>query len=192
MMMPGNVVLIGFMGTGKSAIGSRASQHLGLHFYDADAEIERRAGKPIARIFAEDGEAAFRDAETTLLQEWIQSVLSGALIATGGGMPLRPENAALLRQIGKVIWLHAAPEAILTRIGPDLSLRPLLAEHQAAPLVRIQELLAAREAHYAAAAHLRWETSPYASPDEAAAALAEMIYANSTHCDRQIKRNELT
>lgn len=176
MSAPPNIVLIGFMGTGKSAVGQCLAQHLRLRFIDADAEIEARAGKPIRQLFTDDGEAAFRAVETALLEQWAADACSErAVIATGGGMPLRPGNAVLLQQTGLVVWLTAAPEDILARVGPDLSLRPLLAAHQHAPLARIKDLLAARQPSYAAAAQACWDTSSHSSPEAAAAALAEYL-----------------
>jgi shikimate kinase len=175
-----NVVLIGFMGTGKSAIGQSLAWHLDASFLDSDTEIEIVADKPIARVFAEEGEAVFRALETTLLQHLVslpppELEQGGIVLATGGGMPLRPENAALLRQFGRVVWLTATAEDILERVGSDLSVRPLLAAYQNDPLGRIQSLLDAREAHYAAAADLIWDTACYPSPTEAALMLAEQL-----------------
>jgi shikimate kinase len=171
-----SIVLIGFMGTGKTALGRCLAHRLGLAYLDTDAEIEARAGKTIARIFAEDGESAFREAETALLEHFVAfSGPEGMVMATGGGMPLRSENAALLRRLGIVVWLTASPEQIVARIGPALSLRPLLAAWHGAPQTRIRELLAAREPGYAAAADLCWDTAAFDSPDDAADALAEHL-----------------
>jgi shikimate kinase len=186
-----NVVLIGFMGTGKSAIGRSLAWHLEANFLDSDTEIEHVADKTIARLFAEEGEAVFRSLETTLLKHLIslsppklgvegfstppELGAVGTVLATGGGMPLRSENAALLRQWGRVVWLTATAEDILERVGPDLSVRPLLAAYQDDPLGRIQSLLDAREPHYAAAADLIWDTSCHPSPTEAALMLAEQL-----------------
>ncbi|MBV9852795.1 MAG: shikimate kinase [Armatimonadetes bacterium] len=186
-----NIVLIGFMGTGKSAVGRALARRLDARFLDADAEIERGAGRPIARIFAEEGEAAFRAMETALLDRLVSDKdplpLAGEggpacrdgwgplVLATGGGMPLREENAVLLRRIGPVVWLTAPADVILQRVGPDLSLRPLLAAYQADPLTRITDLLAERGPRYAAIADLIWDTARHATPDEAAAALADEL-----------------
>lgn len=119
-----NVVLIGFMGSGKSTVGRKLANALNYRFLDTDALIEERGGKTIARIFAEDGEAVFRQIETELLEE-LSTTCDGCVLSTGGGMPLRPENAALLKKIGLVVLLDAAPEVILERLKDDTQ-RPLL------------------------------------------------------------------
>ena len=170
-----NVVLIGFMGTGKSAIGRALADHLGTNFLDTDAEIEREAGKPIRRIFAEEGEDAFRALEAGLLQRLSSAPAPGIVLATGGGTPMLDENVGRLRQIGAVIWLTAPAEVILQRVGPDLSLRPLLAAYAGNPLARIEGLLTERGPRYAAAADLIWDTSNHASSVAAAASLAEEL-----------------
>jgi shikimate kinase len=171
-----NIVLIGFMGTGKSAVGRALARRLRARYVDTDWEIERAAGKSVARIFADDGEPTFRALETSLLEQLAEArTETGAVVATGGGMPLRPENAALLRRIGPVVWLTAPPTHILRRVGPSLSARPLLAAHQDDPLGRIEALLADRAPHYAAAADLTWDTSRHASPAAVAARLAEHL-----------------
>lgn len=119
-----NVVLIGFMGSGKSTIGKKLSRVLNYRLLDTDAMIEERQGKKISEIFAQDGEAAFREAETELLEYLLQKE-EHCIIATGGGMPLRPENAEYLHKIGTVILLDASPKTILERLKDDTT-RPLL------------------------------------------------------------------
>lgn len=177
-MTPMNIVFIGFMGTGKSAIGQALALRLNASYLDTDDEIERAAGKPIRRLFAEDGEEAFRARETALLERLVAAPASSGsvtVIATGGGLPLRAENVRLLRRLGRVIWLKTPAAEILRRVGPDLSLRPLLAPFTEDPLGRIESLLAARGPHYAAAADLDWDTSLCLTPEDAAAALAEKL-----------------
>ena len=181
-----NVVLIGFMGTGKSAVGQALARRLEAHFVDTDAEIERQAGKPIRQIFEDDGEAAFRARETAVLEQLASAPAppflgvgggraNGSVIATGGGTPLRLENAHLLRQIGCVVWLTAPAETILRRVGPDLRRRPLLASFQDDPQARIENLLAERVPRYDAAAHLTWDTSQSETAEEVAALLADQL-----------------
>ena len=145
--------------------------------------MEREAGKPIRHIFAEDGESTFRTLETALLERLASLLLPQyggrggrpVVLATGGGTPLRDENVGLLRQIGPVVWLTAPPATILERVGPDLSLRPLLAAFQDDPLVRIESLLAARAPYYGALADLTCDTSLAATPDDVAAFLADEL-----------------
>lgn len=144
----GNIVLIGFMGCGKSTIGTRLAFRLKSTCKDTDALLEKKAGKTINDIFAQDGEAAFRNMETALLQElcekggsWIYSV--------GGGTPVKEENRALLKQLGTVVYLKVTPETVYKRLKGDTT-RPLLACED--PQSRIKELMNAREEAYQDAA----------------------------------------
>lgn len=161
-----NIVLIGFMGTGKSAVGQEAARRSGRAFRDTDAEIVHRAGRSIPEIFAQDGESAFRAMETETLAS-----LAGEnriVLSTGGGTPLRDENANLLKRIGPVVWLTASPEAILRRVGPNLAARPLLAGHADDPLTRIRSLLTERTPKYRAAADLEIETERFPDAESVA------------------------
>ncbi len=138
-----NLVLTGFMGTGKSSVGRLAAAQLQYSFVDTDALVEAKAGKNIARIFAQDGETAFRDLERQVVLE-----LAGrdrAVISTGGGLVVDPENLASLKEHALVVCLCASPETIYERTRYT-SHRPLL--RQADPLARIRQLLAEREPFY--------------------------------------------
>ncbi|MHB8732478.1 MAG: 3-dehydroquinate synthase [bacterium] len=137
-----NVVLIGFMGTGKTAVGRRIAERLGRPFVDTDTIIETREGRTIARIFAEDGEPAFRGLEAAAVAE--AGASHGAVIATGGGVPLRPDNMRHLRRQGIIVALTASPRAILARVGGGAD-RPLLG---ADPESAVRRLLAERDAAY--------------------------------------------
>ena len=142
---PRNLVLVGFMGTGKSAVGRRVAALAAAPFLDMDAELERRAGKPIARIFAEDGEPAFRDLESQLAAEWGRK--QGTVISCGGGVVLRAANLRALGANGLLVCLTARPEVILARTAHSKK-RPLLAGEE--PERKIRDLLAARAPYYAA------------------------------------------
>lgn len=120
-----NIVLIGFMGSGKTSVGEKLSRVLQLDFMDTDLLLEEEFGCSISDFFAREGEDAFRKKETALLRR-LAGDLKGTVLATGGGMPLRPENAALLKQIGKVFYLKASKETTLERLRGDTT-RPLLA-----------------------------------------------------------------
>ena len=169
-----SIVLIGFMGTGKSAVGRVLARRTGFRHLDTDAEIERAAGKTIPELFGEEGEAAFRARETALLASLARA--NGPLIlSTGGGTPVRSENAALLKQIGTVVWLQVAPEAIWARVAHSLHERPLLAGHADDPLGRIRALLAEREPVYAALADVILETSDCTHSEEGASRLMEKL-----------------
>lgn len=143
-----NLVLLGFMGTGKSAVGRRVAALAGRPFREMDAELERRAGKPIARIFAEDGETAFRDLESALAEEWGRK--DGAVISCGGGVVLREQNLRALGAHGVLVCLTARPDVILERTARSKK-RPLL--DVADPGAKIRELLVARAPHYAQVPH---------------------------------------
>ncbi len=132
-----NVVLIGFMGTGKTILGRALASRLGRPFVDTDTLIEQRAGRPIPRIFAEDGEAAFRRLEAEVVAAVGDA--RGTVIATGGGVVLNSENMARLRRGGVIVALRAEPGTILARVrrgterpllgaDPEGSVRRLLAE----------------------------------------------------------------
>lgn len=138
-----NLILTGFMGTGKSTIGRRLARQLGWTFCDTDAMIEERAGKPIPRIFAEDGEAAFRRIETEVARGLAE--LERHVIATGGGIVVGEGNLELLESAGRVVLLEATPEAIWRRVRHS-SHRPLLAKPD--PLGEIKLLLKQRAPAY--------------------------------------------
>lgn len=140
----GNLVLLGFMGTGKSAVGRRVAALAGASFFEMDAELEQRAGKPISRIFSEDGEPAFRAMEARLAEEWGRK--AGAVISCGGGAVLREENLRALGANGLLVCLTARPEVILERTARSKK-RPLLAGED--PEKKIRDLLAARAPAYA-------------------------------------------
>ncbi|MGE5559835.1 MAG: shikimate kinase [Chloroflexota bacterium] len=161
-----NVVLIGFMGTGKSAAGRGLARLLGRTFVDTDREVEQRAGMGIADLFALCGERVFRDLEADVVAHL--SRRTDLVIATGGGTLLRAESAAALRQ-GVVVALVASPEVILarTRRRP----RPLLSG--ADPLARIKQLLSEREGLYDTA-DIRVDTSAL-SPAEVAEAIRRRL-----------------
>jgi len=173
----GNIVLIGFMGSGKSAVGRVLARRLGARHLDTDAEVERAAGRTIPEIFAGEGEAAFRARETAALAFLAASEAEAQehfILSTGGGTPLRLENMALLKQIGTVVWLSVTPEATLARVAHKLDSRPLLAGHADDPLGRIQFLLAARAPCYAAA-DVVLDTSDCANSEAAAERLAARL-----------------
>lgn len=152
---PRSIVLIGFMGCGKSTVGRELQGLLGYPLVDTDQLIEERAGCTISGLFERDGEAAFRDMETAVLRELAQGGGANRIIATGGGIILRPENRALLRSLGCVAWLHAPVDTIARRTGRNRD-RPLL--HTDDPRARIEALLAERLPLYRETAHLDIDT----------------------------------
>lgn len=142
-----NIILIGFMGTGKSTVGRLLAERLGWSFYDTDSMIEKETGFSIAQIFAKRGEDAFRELESQTIR--LVSVLDRGVIATGGGAPLKPENMRELQNNGFLVALAARPDTILERLGPTLSSRPKLAGQD--PRGVVASLLREREKFYAAA-----------------------------------------
>lgn len=137
-----NLILTGFMGTGKSSVGRLLARLWRRPFLDTDKEIERRTRRKIKDIFAEDGEAFFRDLEKRCVDEWLPD--SGAIIATGGGILTSSGMREKLRSRGIVVTLFASPETVYARTRNGS--RPLLQTED--PTARIRELLAAREKDY--------------------------------------------
>ncbi len=144
----GNVILIGFMGSGKTTVGFRLSYRLRKPVIDTDKEIEREEQRPISEIFAAEGEAYFRDRETMCLQKLLRTA-KDQIISVGGGLPLREENRKLLRELGQVFYLQASAETIYERVKHDTS-RPLLQGDD--PQTRIRTMLAERDSCYKDAA----------------------------------------
>ncbi len=153
MTPPQNIILVGFMASGKSHVGRVLAQRTGWTPVDADSEIIARAGKSIDRIFAEDGESAFRALEREVIAELCAG--SGQVISAGGGAFVDPQNRQTMLQGGRVFCLRAQPETIHQRLKSDqasgAAARPLLTGLD--PLARIRELLAERADAYAQAHH---------------------------------------
>lgn len=141
-----NIILIGFMGSGKTEVGKRLAERLSYTFVDTDDVIEKKVGKSISDIFDEYGEDYFRDLETEVVKE-----LSGIrrhVISTGGGIVINRDNILNLKQMGLVVWLKASPGTIYERVRYG-SQRPLLKVDK--PLEEIKRLLELREPLYAEA-----------------------------------------
>ena len=141
------LTLIGYRATGKTTIARLLAERMGWDWIDADVEIERRAGKSIARIFAENGEPAFRDLEAQVIGDLCRR--ERLVLAAGGGAPLRLESRHAMRAAGKVVWLTARPETILARMTADATTagrRPNLTDKD--PLDEIVQLLRIREPIY--------------------------------------------
>jgi shikimate kinase len=141
-----SIVMVGMMGAGKSAIGRRLAQRLGMPFVDADAEIERAAGCTIAEIFEQHGEAAFRDGERRV----IARLLDGppGVLATGGGAFMDPDTRARVRARAISIWLKADIETLVERVARR-NHRPLL--NHGDPRRVLERLMAERHPVYAEA-----------------------------------------
>jgi shikimate kinase / 3-dehydroquinate synthase len=143
-----NIILTGFMGTGKTTIARALAMRMGWAFLDTDVEIEHRAGMSIPEIFTRHGEEHFRNLERQLCRELL--LRQGTVIATGGGMPLNPENRKILSSAGIVICLRRSIEEILARIGNNGG-RPMLEGKK--PAERVDFLLRERDASYSSFAY---------------------------------------
>jgi shikimate kinase len=140
-----NIILVGFMGTGKTTVGRIVAERRGMSFVDMDDLIEEREAKSIDSIFAEDGEAHFRALERQLVKELAQS--QGLVIGAGGGVVLNPDNIGDYEATGLVVCLTAPPDVILERVAKD-SHRPLLEGGEKAQ--KIIGMLESRKALYGA------------------------------------------
>lgn len=152
-MIDGHLFLVGFMGAGKSTVARMIAEKIERPCIDLDKEIEILSGRSVTSVFAEDGEDAFRELESTALRR-----LEGrepAVVACGGGVVLKPENRALLKRLGTVVYLVVTAEEALARVGNG-STRPLLAGPGGT--LAATALLAARESLYRSVADLAVDT----------------------------------
>ena len=156
-----NVFLIGFMGAGKSAAARCMQERYGCRTVEMDEEIEVREGRPIPQIFAESGEAYFRDLETALLREIAGKKDGFLVVSCGGGAVLREENVRLMKSCGRIVLLTAAPETVLARVSRTND-RPLLVGKSAE---EVRALMERRRPAYDAAADAVIATD-VRSPDE--------------------------
>lgn len=148
--MKNNIVLIGFMGSGKTTVGEVLAEQLSYGFLDTDQYIEEKEGTTIRNIFDQKGEVYFRNLETSTLQELVE-VTSEKIVSSGGGLPLRQKNADLLKKLGFVIYLRVSKNTVLERLQGD-DTRPLL--QCANPAKKVEELLAYRDPIYQVGAHM--------------------------------------
>ncbi len=158
------IVLVGFMGSGKTTVGRRLAQRLNLPFVDLDDRIEAAEGRAISDIFAHDGEPAFRDLEH---RELGLALAGEGVLALGGGAYVQPRNRDLLRGQAKVIWLDVPFERALRRVS-GAGHRPLAKDP-----VKFAELFEARRAAYAQADHAIPITSD--DPADAVAAILPLL-----------------
>jgi shikimate kinase len=167
------LTFIGYRATGKTTLAKLVAQQLRWDWIDADVEIERRSGKTISRMFAEDGEPAFRNLEAAVIADLCRR--DRLVLAAGGGAPLRPESRQAMRNGGKVVWLTASPDTIARRMSSDATTaarRPNLTQKD--PLTEITELLARREPIYRETADLVIDTEGR-TPDSLAAEIIHFL-----------------
>jgi shikimate kinase len=166
--LPGSLVLIGPMGSGKSSVARQLAALTGHRYSDTDRLVVMQSGLKIPQIFERHGEAEFRRLEREALlsvKGW-----SRLVVATGGGIVELPENIETLRAMGCVIWLTARPEMLWRRVSTDVN-RPLLKTID--PRATLQALVEKRAPLYAAAAHVTVDTSEIGSKEVAELALEE-------------------
>ena len=149
-----NLFLIGFMGAGKSSVSAGLGRMLGREVVEMDQRIAAQEGMSIPELFAQKGEPYFRACETALLKSFAQG--APRIVSCGGGVPLREENVAAMRENGTVVLLTASPEVILERVK-DSDERPLLQGHKDVPY--IAALMEQRRPRYEAAADITVDTS---------------------------------
>lgn len=149
-----HVILIGFMGCGKSSVGKALADAMGIPFVDTDGMIEEQAGRKINDIFREDGEEYFRELETSVLKQLL-SAQERKVIAVGGGLPVREINREYLKRLGTVVYLLAKVETLTGRLEGD-DTRPMLRGGELKK--RIETLMDARGELYGEAADVRVET----------------------------------
>ena len=161
--MTERILLVGMMGAGKTTTGRLVAEKLGWEYLDSDAQVERTTGLTVPELFARNGEVAFRDAETAALRRACASA-APVVVAVAGGAVLRPENRALLRDSGRVVWLRARPQTLAERVG-DGAGRPLLDGDAAAALIRLDSV---RRPYYAEVADETIDVDDLAPNDVAA------------------------
>jgi len=146
MMKSTCIILTGFMGTGKTAVGEALAKRLGYKFLDTDLMVEEETGKTITEIFDKEGEAAFRVHEKKMVKKALGK--EKVVVATGGGAIVDPENLKLMKEKGFVVGLSSAPEVILERIS-KMDTRPLLKSDASKDrLKKIEALLSERSPYY--------------------------------------------
>jgi shikimate kinase len=164
--------LIGYRGSGKSAVGRLLAERLEWGFLDADEVLEQRQCCSIRRIFHEQGEEVFRQIEASLLSELCE--LERHVIATGGGVVLQPANRHRLRDAGTVVWLKADPITLWQRIEADCTTTERRPNLSGGGLPEIETLLRVREPYYGECAHVTVDTVGR-SPVEVAEAILEKL-----------------
>jgi shikimate kinase len=168
------ITLIGYRGSGKSTVAGRLAEALGCDWQDADAELERREGCTIAEFIRNRGEPAFRDAEAAILDDLLRHCRG--VLATGGGVVLRADNRARLRQAGRpVVWLRVTADVATKRLAADPATqdrRPALTGTD--PLMEVAEAIETREPLYRQVADLIVEVDGLAAEEAVAIILTNM------------------
>lgn len=172
------IACIGLPGSGKSTVGRQLARRLNLRLLDSDQILEQRIGCSIRQFFEREGEAAFRDLESDVIDELTRG--DAGVISTGGGAVLRAENRKHLHARTQVVYLHSLPDEVFRRLRHDRS-RPLL--QVADPLNRLNELYATRDPLYRETAHWIIETG---RPSVAALVQSILTKLNLGNADRAV------
>ena len=167
--MKENIILIGYMGSGKTTVGQALAEKLAYQFLDTDAYIEEEKKTTISHIFKEHGEEYFRDIETKAISD-MEKHVNHSIVSTGGGLPLRECNGVILKKLGFVVFLSVKKETVLNRLKGDTQ-RPLLQGDNVEK--KIEEMLAFRNPIYEYSAHLKVEVD-----NKTIEEIAEEIYRN--------------
>lgn len=174
---PAHLVLLGLPGAGKSTVGPLVAQALRREFVDLDLEIERREGRSIAAIFAEQGEPAFREMERRLTAELLAPSGPPVVLAPGGGWVEDPSNREWLCRGSVAVYIRVSPAVAMARMGPAAEARPLLAGGDA--LRKLEGILARRESLYMQSQHtVSAETMTPADLASSIVALASIEFAD--------------
>ena len=152
-IMKENIVLVGYMGSGKTTVGTQLASNLNYQFVDTDQKIEEEQGKTISQIFSDNGEEYFRDIETDTVKKMLSEV-NHSIISTGGGLPLRECNGEILKKLGFVVFLRVKKETVLERLKGDTT-RPLLQGEKVEE--KVDNMLSYRNPIYEYSAHLQVE-----------------------------------
>jgi len=153
------IFLVGFMGSGKTTIGRRLSGRIGFDFVDTDCFIEMQQGLTVFEVFAQYGEAAFREMERNILLE--MQKIEYAVVSTGGGMPCHKDNMDIMRSIGRVVYLKTSPQTLTRRLLRSHTERPLIMGKTERELQQyITEKLVEREPFYSRA-HIAMQTEHF-------------------------------
>lgn len=170
---PNRIILTGFMGTGKTAVGQALAAKLGFDFLDTDLMVEKETGKTITEIFEKEGEPSFRAYEKKMIRKALKK--ERVVIATGGGAVTDPENLTLLKEKGALIALSASPERILERVQ-SLKTRPLLKDKEPMEMETIKNLLSRRSVYYRQADRIIDTTGK--NIDEACEEILKFVHAD--------------
>lgn len=171
--------LIGFRGSGKTTVARLLAERLGWQWLDADAVLEERYGRSIRQIFAEEGEPGFRDKEAAVLRDLCQ--LQRHVVATGGGVVLRPENRERMKNAGGIVWLTAAAAQLFQRTQADSSTSQRRPALTVGGIAEVEELLQRREPFYRECAHLALDTGDHTPEQVTEAILAWWRNAHVPH-----------